>query len=289
MRSDLHPSSAPKEDSMNKRNTVLSIVIASILTFSAGSDAKGFDPDLVSFGLGSWITLNDNTGGDGKDSYFNTAKANLWYHVGKTTGYIGVPLQLTLEKYETELKYALYPADLTLYFGRKLGPVEPRIGLAAPLGYPSDDSLAWTGSNSLQLLAGLGFRIGKWVDERLSVGGEALVRLVLNDTLSSRYAQGSTSGYASVKAGYRVNSRWDVALELFPYFGAYTGTDWGSGPYQSYGSLLMAGMTRYITPKFLLSAKGGYGGSVSNDTDDAGSWRRQTVLNGGINATVYLW
>lgn len=239
--------------------------------------------DMVITSVGTWITTNDAATGAGKNSYFTTAKLSMYYHAGWLKGYVGVPATLALEVYPDVVKYALYPADLDAYVGRKLGPVEPRIGMGVPLGYPAHDTLAWTGTNTIKLLVGLGYRLGTFADKRVSVGGEYLLRVSLTDTANGgRVGRGSTAMYAVVNAKVRLSSAWACTIELFPYYSYYTDVDWGS---HSFGVVPGLGLSYRPTSRLKLGAKAGFGfGGSGIDLEN-----RSKVITGSVGLDVYLY
>ncbi|MBD3240133.1 MAG: hypothetical protein GF331_06065 [Chitinivibrionales bacterium] len=260
---------------------LMSLLLAGLFVPSLPAQA-GVDLSVLS--LGTWITTNDNTGGDSKDSYFNTVKLSLYYHVWKIKGYVGLPVTLTLEDYEDKTKYAFYPADAALYVGTSLGRVEPRIGLSFPMGYPTDDTIAWIGSGNVKLLAGLGFNLGSCCNDRLSFGGEYLGRIYLSDTTSgARIGRWSTGMYLSVKGAYRFSDRIKAGLELFPTFSWFTYTDWGEHGYGSAGLLPLLFASLQPNPRIEISVKAGYGFSISGT-----EWERtQAVISGSVGLVTY--
>lgn len=257
------------------------LLLAAMLMPAWGGPA-GIDLSVLS--LGTWITTNDNTGGDSKDSYFNTAKLSVYYHLWKIKGYVGLPVTLTLEDYANRTLYAFYPADAELYVGTSLGRVEPRLGVSFPMGYPTDDTIAWIGSGNVKLLAGLGFNLGALFDGRLSFGGEYLGRLYVSDTTGgARIGQWSTGMYLSVKGAYTFSDTFKAGLELFPTFSWYTYTDWGDNGYGSAGLLPLLFASLQPHPRIEVSLKAGYGFSVSGT-----EWElSQSVISGSIGLVTY--
>ena len=257
--------------------------LIAVMTIAAPVRAGKAGIDMVITSLSTWITTDDASTGTGKDSYFNSAKLSAYYHVGRLRGYVGIPATLALEVYPHEVKYALYPADLTAYVGRKLGPLEPRIGLGVPLGYPAHDTLAWTGTNTIKLLAGLGYRLGSFAEKRVSVGGEYLVRVSLTDTAGGgRVGRGSTSMYATVGAKVRLTAAWSCKLEIFPYYSYYTDVDWGA---HSFGVVPGVGIGYQPTSRVEFGAKAGFGFGRSGE-DPA---NRSNVITGSVGLNLYLY
>ncbi|MBD3345104.1 MAG: hypothetical protein GF401_08595 [Chitinivibrionales bacterium] len=268
---------------MKKKLILLIVLLISLYRPSRAETAFGLD--LGVFSLGTWITTNDNTGETGKDSYFNTAKFSLYYHIGAVKAYAGFPVMVTFEDFGDSLRYAVYPADLSLYFGKRLGPVEPRLGLAVPMGYPTSHT-AWIGSKNIKLLTGLGYRIGSFLNDKLTIGGEFLGRTCITGIPEGgRFGRYSFSSYLSIAASMALTAKTKIGFELFPQFSYYTDTDWGTPEWKSFGLLPSLSLKTTPSNKTEISLKAGYGKAVSG-TD----WENnQTVISAGASYNVYLW
>ncbi|MBD3319801.1 MAG: hypothetical protein GF350_01755 [Chitinivibrionales bacterium] len=269
---------------MKRKKLIVPLLIIAALHLSSPAENK-FGLDLGIISLGMWITTNDNTGDAGKDSYFNTANLSLYYHIGAIKAYAGFPVMVTFEDFGDSLRYALYPADFSFYFGKRFGPVEPRLGLAVPMGYPTAN-IAWIGSKNLKLLTGLGYRIGAFFNDKLTIGGEFLGRLsVTGIPEGGRFGLYSFSSYLSIAATLKLSQKIRAGLELFPQFSYYTDTDWGTPEWKSAG--LLPSLTLKILPtnKTEIGLKAGYGKAVSGI-----EWENnQTVISAGASYNAYLW
>jgi hypothetical protein len=265
---------------------MLRLLLFLTLVTSAHAKSKA-GLDMLSFYAGPWITTNDMTGATSKDSYFNTVQAALYYHAWGLQGYVAIPATLTLEKYPDKIKYAFYPTDFKFYFAKKVLGVVPRLGLSFPFGYPTADTLAWTGSRNFKLITGFGFLVGKFFKQRLTIGGETVHRYYLTGLKNgARIGQGSISGYLSAKAGWKLNKKWGIAFELFPYYSYFTETDWDPGlVWKSYGILPLVSCQYKLRNKIHLGAKAGYGKGKSGYDYENNS----NVINASISLTLYMW
>lgn len=251
---------------------------------------KDIAVDMFILSSGSWVTLQDKLGESGKDSYFNSFKPDIYFHVHSIKGYIGVPLTLTLESYTDSLRYAFYPADLTFYLGKQFGPVEPRLGIDIPLRYPIGN-LAWIGSGNTNLLWGLGFNLGKYRNNKLSLGGELMGRIYLTGLKEgARIGRGSQKAYLAVKAAYALSPKWNAGIEAFPYFSYFTETDWtvdDTDPsFSSIGFLPYVFAGFQPTPKSEISIKLAMGGEYAGS---AGHQSFSRAAHGAVNVNFYFW
>ncbi len=252
--------------------------------------------DMVILSGVTWGTTNSTLGGGGaKDSYFNSLKADMYYHLGWLKGYVGFPVTLTLEypKDSDDIRYAFFPIDLTLYVGKSLGVVEPRIGMDIPFGYPTtkEGAHAWTGSRNYNLLLGLGFSGGEYFNKRLSIGGELMGRVFLNSMEQSALIEsGSFKTYLAAKASVKINKSWSTGFEIFTEYKYYRDTDWTkdySDPtFTGIGILpiLFAGFQP--TPKTEIALKGGVGKEIV--TDEKGK-NNSLIIFGVLGFNFYLW
>ncbi len=213
-------------------------MIACILLGTAAitSHAASFGIDGASFSVSTWRLGSDNTGSGARASWFNTAEANLYYHIGSIKGFIGLPVMLTLLTRPQQLEYAFYPADMPLYFGIQWGFLEPRIGVRIPLGYPVVDTVPWIGSGTLQIITATGFNLGTHLENRLKLHGELRARISATGLASgARVGRGSTSWYLYTNATWRLNERWTMGIEVSPYGDYFPESDWSNETWYTLG------------------------------------------------------
>ncbi len=266
---------------------------ALLILFLFGSSAfahpkKRFGWDLMSLSYSPWVTTNDNSLATSKDAYFHTVNTSLYFHIGKTQGYVALPIMVTVEKYADSTRWASYPTDLIFYFSRKLiNGVSPFVGAAIPFGYPADDNTAWIGSRNHRLLIGTNYRIGQFINKRLAIGGQGLVRYFLTGRESgARFGQGSITGYLSTKFSWKFNKRWGTGIEFFPYFGDYSETDW-SNNWEGWGGVTYLSASYQPKPKLSFGLKAGMGKSFAGEKDVKKF--RSNVYNGAVSMSLYLW
>lgn len=228
-----------------------------LCTFAVAAAAPRGDLDYLSLSAGTWVVTNDNTGATSKDSYFQSAKVWVAYHVGPLKGSLSIPLAFTVERYSDELLYAVYPGNQEMLFGFALGRFQPRIGVALPLGYPVDDA-AWIGSGNINGLVALGFKTDAKGTGNVTLGGEMLGRVALTDTSdAARLGRGSVSWYVSLRPQLR-RKAWGYGVEAFLSGAAFTYTDWGKDE-QSVSFLPLLTVKRYLDSGWRISAKAGAG------------------------------
>lgn len=211
---------------------ILILLTASLLPVGAVE----FGIDGTSYSLSTWRTGSDNTGGNAQASWFTTGEAHLYYHAGSIKGFIGLPVMLSLQSFADHIDYAVYPADMPLYFGRQWGPLEPRLGIRIPLGYPTVDTVAWIGAGTLQAIAGTGFSLGTHANKRLSMHGEIRARISLTGLdRGGRIDRGSVSWYVYTNATWHARDQWDLGIELSPYGDYFPSADWSTEPWHTFG------------------------------------------------------
>lgn len=279
---------------MNLRLLILIITCFTLFTRTYGEGGSGID--MLIFSVSTWGTTNSTLGGgDTKDSYFHSFKADVYYHLGWMKGYVGFPLTLTLEYPENsnDVYYAFYPIDFSFYVGKSFGNLEPRVGMDIPMGYPTSNekAKAWTGSKNYNLILGLGFNGGEHFNKRLSIGGEIMGRLYLNSLEQSALIEnGSYKVYLAAKATVKLSKKWSSGLELFTEYKWYRNTDWTriypDPEFNSYGILpiLFAGFQP--TPKTEIALKAGLGREINNDFTGRSY---STIIFGALGFNVYLW
>ncbi len=208
---------------------------------------------------------------------------------------MGIPLTLTLEYPENsnDIYYAFYPIDFTFYLGKSLGPLEPRVGMDLPLGYPTirDGAKAWTGSKNYNLLLGLGFFGGEFFNKRLSIGGEVMGRIYLNGLDKSALIEnGSYKVYISTKLSAKLFKKGSAGVELFTEYKNYKNTDWTQyytdPKFNSFSLLPILFFGFQPTSKTEIAFKFGLGRDIVNDYLGK---NHSTIIFGNLGFNIYLW
>jgi len=216
-----------------------------------------------------YSVLADNEGpwGFEKDSYFNTLKITGYFKVFDWMVSAGVPYQLTLELFDIEQlsRYSASLSDFSVEVGRRIGRVTPKLMFKAPLGYPTKDDVAWTGSGNMRLGIGLGAKLGKIMDGRVTFSGEAVVVSTINDTTGyPRFGIGSFGGYAVLKTNFLFMNNFHPAIQAYCDFSRISYSDWSILPQRSITVAPLLSVSRQLGKRFSASIWGGYGVKFSS-------------------------
>lgn len=192
--------------------------------------------DLLNTGFSSWIAVGEKNS-ESNDSrsvyYFNKVYLNNYLSLGPLKGYIGLPLQIVAQRVWMDSedqridRSGVRLGDLSIWFGKKIKFMEPRIGVKLPLFYPKED--IWYGSGNIKIQAGIGLNANVRDDRVLSNSGEIMLNIVVVDwrnssTIKHAHAyNGSFTLLPSYKLSWKPSSKTKIGLEVL---GSFSRTYW---------------------------------------------------------------
>jgi hypothetical protein len=202
--------------------SVKTVVIITFITgILSGLHALEFSPGLVAFSGGSWIALPVQK----SPLYFSKAAATWYMTIAGYKAVAGVPIAWTYESGSNRQR--LFPGDGTLYIGKPIGQLQPRLGIIVPLGYGASSTWkkeAWIGTNNFKVQAGLAYGRSEDELEGMPLTIEAMVSTPLTEE-NSFTKQGSFSGIAFAKTYWRLSDLFRYGAELLAT-SSYTIWDW---------------------------------------------------------------
>lgn len=300
-------------------NSILMLLLVSILAIpsSADSDSKNkpvegkaakkikFHTGPVTCGISSW--MSHYPGRDALNAY-NKLAFDSYFSYGKLKGFVGIPLQCTVEKrdslnvngrkipYDTVFS-AFALGDFTTYVGYKIGNIEPRIGVTFPLFYKTNTGV-WLGSKNVVLKTGFGFSGDLYKKLRLRYGGEIYYNLYvagypeIDGSLGKR---GSWYIDPDIKVTSKVTKKLTVGLETLCGFKKLYPSWLKYGSFQGYelsSSIVPHAIFSYeFSWKYYISGKAGFGAGFKRKVDSSQGehpWRHTGYAsNFGISVGFY--
>lgn len=254
-----------------------SVLFAAFLLGAAGSCATvPWKPGLVLTSTGVWHTYGTLHGlrpawdsdAPASTSFFKPVGFALYGGNRSFSWNLNYPLAYTVRRASGETESRLAFGDLTGYLGKRLGPVEPRIGFSLPAGYDPGDGRPWIGPGSWQSTVGVAFnsRISPQSPE-WEVSGECVHAHAWK---SGVMKAGSWSLSPSVKLVYRPEYTWKFGVEGLgwwkkSYWGkeaglaaAYGGEEDGRRPEWKAGAFAQGFVEWYFRKKNALGLKAGH-------------------------------
>ncbi|MBD3392953.1 MAG: hypothetical protein GF418_12680 [Chitinivibrionales bacterium] len=252
----------------------------SILIGLAGN-AQTLSVDLVTTGAGSWIYIAKDAGSE--VLYFNKVPVNAYVSFMGFKAFAGIPLLWSVRTKGGAYDNGLVRlADINLYVGRPVGPLEPRLGVKVPTGYRTDR--VWIGSRNVKLQAGLGLNSEVREVGRLNAAGEVMFDLYLPGPNALAMWK-SWELLPSFKISFRPVERTRIGLELLASVkSVYWAQDWrettlGTVP-NLYGEFA-------LSDRVYLNLKAGAGPTLKKSPDDARLRHRGNSVNLGIALNIY--
>jgi hypothetical protein len=232
---------------------------------------------LVTTGAGSWIAVPRAP--RRSTSAFNKLSTTTYLSAAGFDGFVSLPLLWTAvlpSRSTTDAaepaRHRLAPGHLSFYVGRKIGIIEPRLGLKVPL-YTIGQEPVWIGSRNTRLVVGAGINSKVREADGLTLSGELMWDIYLNrwpDSYATPHHPDNALDRSwelapRFKVSYRFNETWKSGLEILSTVKHVFYDAWlPEGVYELgvnvtpnlFGEL-------YISPEVALTAKAGFGWSFS--------------------------
>jgi hypothetical protein len=238
-------------------------------------ESNVFSVRFLNISAGSWMSLNDET----RENYlFNKLVTDVYMDIYSFEAFVGIPFSWTVvgtdsvnlygermyDAADTPLRtidQAAFFGDMTIYLGKRLAIIEPRLGILIPLGYESvraGDDNVWIGSDNVKLLAGVGINSDKALRQRLVFSGDVMFKLSVNN---AKIGAGSFDIVPLVKGSIRPSPQWNIGMEIISYYSYHTSTLWGDKRVHSVGVVPALFGAFSPVPAMDIGAKIGYGSS----------------------------
>lgn len=180
-----------------------------LIPLSAHATLK-FNPGLISFSAGSWVTLPTGE----PPIYFNKAGVTMYASLNGWKIEPSVPLAWTVVGSSGRQRF--FWGDGSIGIGHRLGAVVPQIGISLPLGYGQSDTWkkeAWIGTNNVKAKLGLSYGRPKGELDGMPLSIEAVLSTPITER-SGYLKFGSISGVMYAKTYWRINKKLRYGIEL---------------------------------------------------------------------------
>jgi hypothetical protein len=213
-----------KQSVIKNGNALIVILLAHLIFLPIKAFSKDFSLDLMSINTGSWIAFIDRNP-DKQISYFNKITTDSYFSFLGLKGYLGLPFLWTVEthfsqneKVNSLTRKTFAPADMSVYIGKKVSLVEPRIGFLFPLFYPTNN--AWIGSKNIRLQLGIGLNSNVHETERVNISGEIMWQLYISGNKNIEDALAYPSSWDMLpqfKFSVKPSDQWRIGIELLGF------------------------------------------------------------------------
>ena len=233
-----------------KKQHIIAFSMA-LLVLSVKPEAQPLHADLISIGLGTWISFSANQTQE-RATYFNKLPASMYLSFAGFKAYAGIPVLWTIQTKEGVFDDQLVRvADMHVYLGRRIGIVEPRIGAKFPTGYRTDR--VWIGTRNVRLQAGLALNSTVRETEDISISAETMFDLYLPGS-SGKAHWFSWELLPSFKSSIRVHESIRIGLEILAHLkNVYWSESWdelSAGAVPNIYTEFKLSPSLYFTPKF---------------------------------------
>ena len=265
------------------------VVITCILSLSLcgavcaqKAEIKPFRANLLIASAGSWMVLRNS---DSRD-YYNKFTATLYGQIFSVKTVIAVPLDWTAYiRSDTISKDRFAPGDLDLCFGKRIGWMEPRLGIIVPMGYAHDDlwkKKAWIGTNNVRLQTGVAVSRRDFEQIGLPFGVEAMVNVAMSEK-EAHYKRGSIGTELYIKSSFTPSKKTVLGAELAVY-GKNARWVWNGERESSLTLMPTISVTQRMARRIYAGCKTGFGPSFRMDGKPT---RKSNALDLGVSVQYY--